>query len=82
MTTDKAYEYINNALNTKGKEVVLRELNKKSAILDQVLLLKKAIEEERARIAAGMALRIEAAFYYRELAQDDALVYVYHSMFK
>ena len=29
MTTDKAYEYINNALNTKGKEVVLRELNKK-----------------------------------------------------
>lgn len=29
MTTDEAYKYINDALNSKGKEVVLRELNKK-----------------------------------------------------
>ena len=59
---------------------LLKKLNKKSALLDQVLLLKKALEEERARIAAGMALRIEAAFYYHDLAQDDALVYVYNRL--
>ena len=61
---------------------LLEEVNHKSPIFDQILQLKSCIEQEQKKIAAAMLLRIEATFYYHDLTQDDALVYVYHRLFE
>lgn len=61
-------------------ELLLKKISKKSLLSDQLIVLKKCIQEERASIAAAMALRIESSFYYRDITQDDAVVYVYHRL--
>ena len=48
----------------------------------QAIVFRQQLQQEKWRIAAAMALRIEAAFYYKNLHQDDALVYVYHQLMR
>lgn len=61
-------------------DLLLKKISKKSRLSDQLIMLKKCIQEELISIAAAMALRIESAFYYRDITQDDAVVYVYHRL--
>ena len=62
--------------------VLLKKVSKKSSLFSQIEDLQKELRSEKARIAAAMVLRIEAAFFYQDLNQDDALVYVYHQLIK
>ena len=61
---------------------LLKHVTKNSEVAKQAIIFRQQLQKERWRIAAAMALRIEAAFYYQNLQQDDALVYVYHQLMK
>lgn len=60
--------------------ILLKKISKKAPLSNQLIALKNCIQKERASIAAAMALRIESAFYYHDITQDDAVVYVYHQL--
>lgn len=63
-----------------GVAILIKKIGRKSPLFSQIDSLQKKLQLEKSRIAAAMALRIEAAFHYQNLNQDDALVYVYHRL--